>query len=84
MENVSWPISKKTWANKLELKLELKRKLFSLRLADGDSVQDHIKSMMQVFDEMSVVDEPVKEKDRVVYLLASLPESYNVSNCFGS
>lgn len=30
-----------TWANKLELK----RKLFFLRLADGGSVQDHIKSM---------------------------------------
>ena len=59
---------RKSWANKLELKW----KLFSLRLADGDSVQDHIKPMTQVFDELSVVDEPVKEEDRVVYLLASL------------
>ncbi len=24
------------------------------------------------------IDEPVKEEDRVVYLLASLPENYNV------
>ena len=65
---------RKTWANKLELK----RKLFSLRLADGGSVQDHIKAMTEVFDELTVMDDPVKEEDRVVYLLASLPECYNV------
>ncbi len=63
-----------TWANKLELK----RKLFSLRLADDGAVQDHIKAMTEIFDALSVIDEPVKEEDRVVYLLASLPERYNV------
>ena len=63
-----------TWANKLELK----RKLFSLRLTDGRSVQEYIKTMTEIFDELSVIDEPVKEEDRVVYLLASLPECYNV------
>ena len=65
---------KKTWANKLELR----RKLFSLRLKDGDAIQDHIKAMIEIFDELSVIDEPVKEEDRVVQLLASLPDSYNV------
>ena len=45
-----------TWANKLELK----RKLFSLRLAGGGSVRDHIKAMTEVFDELSAIDEPVK------------------------
>ena len=63
-----------TWANKLELK----RKLFSLRLAEDGSVQNHIKSLTEIFDALSVIDEPVKEEDRVVYLLASLPECYNV------
>ena len=65
---------RKTWANKLELK----RKLFSMRLAEGGSVQAHVKAMTELCDELSVVGEPVKEEDRVVYLLASLPESYNV------
>ena len=41
-------------------------------------MQDHIKSMTEVCDELSVIGEPVKEEDRVVYLLASLPECYNV------
>ena len=65
---------RKTWANKLELK----RKLFSMRLGEGGSIQDHIKSMTEVCDELSAIGEPVNEEDRVVYLLTSLPESYNV------
>ena len=65
---------RKTWANKLELK----RKLFSMRLAEGGSVQEHIKYMTEICDELSVIGEAISEEDRVVYLLASLPESYNV------
>ena len=72
-KKLSDQLQKKTWANKLELR----RKVFSLRLEDGGSVQDHVKAMTEVLDELSVVDEPVKEEDRVVYLLASLPDSYN-------
>ncbi len=49
-----------------------------MRLAEGGSVQAHVKAMTELCDELSVVGEPVKEEDRVVYLLASLPESYNV------
>ena len=65
---------RKTWANKLELK----RKLFSMRLGERGSVHNHIQSMTEVCDELSAIGEPVNEEDRVVYLLASLPESYNV------
>ena len=45
----------KTWANKLELK----RKLFSLMLAEGGSVQEHNKSLTEVCDELSVIGESV-------------------------
>lgn len=65
---------KKTWANKLELR----RKLYSLRLRDGDPVQDHIKTMTETFNGLSVIGDPVSEEDRVVYLLASLPDSYSM------
>lgn len=34
--------------------------------------------MTELFDALSVAGETVSEEDRVVYLLASLPESYNV------
>ena len=59
---------KKTWVNKLELRW----KLHSLRLREGDYVQDHIKTMTEIFDGLSIVGDPVTEEDRVVYLLASL------------
>ena len=64
----------KTWANKLELK----RKLFSLQLAEEGSVQEHVKLMTEICEELSVIGVAISEEDRVVYLLASLPESYNV------
>ena len=60
---------KKTWANKLALR----RKLYSLRLKENQSVQLHIKEMTEVFEELSIVGDPIKEEDRVVHLLASLP-----------
>ena len=65
---------KKTWANKLELR----RKLYSLRLKGSGCVQEHIKAMTEVFDALSVVGDPVSEDDRVVHLLASLLESFNM------
>ena len=34
--------------------------------------------MTEIFEELAVIGDPVKEEDCVVYLLASLPESYNM------
>ena len=65
---------RKTWANKLELR----RKLYSLRMKDGDSVHSHIKAMTEVFNSLSIVGDPISEEDQVVYLLASIPESYSM------
>ena len=58
--------------------MDLRRKLHSLQLKDGQSAQTHIKAMTELFDSLAVAGEDVSEEDRVVYLLASLPESYNV------
>jgi len=37
-----------------------------------------IKKMTEVFDGLSAINAPLSEEDKVVYLLASLPESFNV------
>ena len=58
--------------------MQLRRKLVSLRLKEGDSVQEHIKAMTEFFDGLSVIGDPISDEDHVVHLLASLPESYNV------
>ena len=47
------------------------------KLKEGDAVQEHIRIMTEIFEELAVIGAPVKEEDRVVHLLASLPESYN-------
>ena len=65
---------KRTWANKLELR----RNFFSLRLKNGESVQEHTKAMTEIFDGLSVIGDSISEEDRVVHLLASLPDSYNM------
>ena len=65
---------KKSWANKLSLR----RKLFSLKLNEGQSVQSHMKAMTEVFDELSIVGDPLTEEDKVVHLLASLPSTFDM------
>ena len=64
---------KKTWSNKLALRW----RLHSLTLRDGESVQEHIKTMTELFNELAIVGDAIEEEDRVVYLLASLPDSIN-------
>lgn len=34
--------------------------------------------MMEVFNELTVVGDKISDEDRVVYLLASLPESFDM------
>ena len=64
----------KTWSNKLQLR----RKLYALKLKEGGSVNEHIKTMSEIFEGLAVIGDVVSKEDRVVHLLASLPESYNV------
>ena len=73
-EKLSTQFQKKTWANKLALH----RRLHSLRLKEGQSVQEHMKALTEIFNEMSVVGDNINDEDRVVYLLASLPDSYEM------
>ena len=65
---------KKTWANKLALH----RRLHSLKLKEGQRIQEHIKQITEIYDELSVIGDKIEKEDRVVYLLASLPESYEM------
>ena len=49
-----------------------------MRLRDGGSVQEHIRKLTELFEELAVIGDPVKEEHQVVNLLASLLESFNV------
>ena len=41
-------------------------------------MKDHIRDLTEIFNEMAVIGDPMDEEDRVVHLLASLPEDYNM------
>ena len=43
-----------------------------------DKAQVHIKFMTELLDLLAVEGEDVSEEDSAVYLLVSLPESYNI------
>lgn len=66
-------LQRKNWANKLMLR----KRLYSLQLKEGESVQKHVKEVTELFNELSVIGEKMSDEDRVVHLLASLPESFS-------
>ncbi len=71
---LSGQFQKKTWANKLSLR----KKLFTMKLNNGGSMTKYIKEMTEIFDELAVIAEAISDEDKVIYLLAGLPESYDV------
>ncbi len=71
---LSGQFQKRTWANKLNLR----KKLFTMKLDECGSMKEYLKGMVEVFDELAIVAEPVSDEDKVIYLLAGLPESYDV------
>ena len=73
LEKATKPIPKEDMGNKLALR----RRLHSLVLKDGESVQDHVKTMTELFNELAIVGGAIEDEDQVVYLLASLLDSFN-------
>ena len=73
-KKLSGQFQKKTWANKLSLR----KKLFTMKLCDSGSMREHIKKMTEIFDELVAIAEPISDEDKVVYLLAGLPEGLDV------
>ena len=65
---------RKSWINKRELR----KKLYSMRLSEGGSIGEYIKNTAELFDSLAVIGDSISEEDRVVHLLASLPDSYNM------
>ena len=41
-------------------------------------MQKHVKDLTEIFDELSIIGDPLDEENQVVHLLASLPESYDM------
>ena len=49
-----------------------------MHLREGQSVQAHVKNMTEIFNELAIIGDALSDEDRVIYLLASLPETFSI------
>ena len=45
-------------------------------IRNGGSVDEHLKSLQEIFDSLAVLEDPDSENKQVMFILASLPESF--------
>ncbi|KAF2348243.1 Zinc finger CCHC-type [Trinorchestia longiramus] len=64
---------KKSWANKFRLK----KKLFNMKLENGQNLQDHLKVCVELFEELAIIGDAMEEEERVIILLSSLPDRFS-------
>ena len=67
---------RKSWGNCCELWKRLMSMPRMKEIRDGGSIDKHLKSMQETFDSLAVLEDPVSEKKQVMFILASLPESF--------
>ena len=52
---------RKTWSNKLQLR----RKLYALKLKEGEPVNAHIKAMSEIFEALAAIGDVVSDEDEL-------------------
>ena len=55
----------------------LKKQYFRMEMAEGTSMEAHIKTMKELTDRLAAINAPIAKEDQVVTLLGSLPPSYS-------
>lgn len=63
-----------TWANQFSLR----KKLYSMKMVEGDSVLEHVRTATELFDNLTAVGDILKDKDRVMILMSSLSAKFDV------
>ncbi|KAF2347819.1 hypothetical protein FHG87_021426 [Trinorchestia longiramus] len=58
-------------------KFKLKKKLFNMKLKNGQNLQDHLKVFVELFEEMAIIGDAIVEEERVIILLSSLPDRFS-------
>eukprot|EP00253_Pinus_taeda_P003222 PITA_03222 len=58
-------------------KLFLRKKLYNLRMKDGDLVTEHLNAFNTVVSQLSSVDIKILDEDKCINLLCSLPDSWD-------
>jgi len=63
---------KKSLTNRLRLKL----RLYTLHMAEGTSISDHVAEFTSILNDLVKLDVKVEDEDQALLLLCSLPTSY--------
>eukprot|EP00253_Pinus_taeda_P026573 PITA_26573 len=58
-------------------KLFLQKKLYNLRMKDGDLVTEHLNAFNTMVSQLSSVDIKISDEDKCISLLCSLPDSWD-------
>jgi hypothetical protein len=58
-------------------KLFLKQKYFSMKMKDDDSIEEHLRRMKEITDQLAAIRAPIPEEEQIVAILLSLPRNYN-------
>ncbi|KAH9717204.1 hypothetical protein KPL71_021739 [Citrus sinensis] len=57
-------------------RLYIKKKMFSMRMIEGASLDEHIDEFNKVCDELEPIDEGLSDESKALLLISSLPKSY--------
>jgi hypothetical protein len=57
-------------------KLFLRKKLYNLRMRDGDSVAEHLNAFNTMVSQLASVEIKISDEDKCINLLFSLPDSW--------
>jgi hypothetical protein len=58
-------------------KLFLRKKLYNLRMRDGDSVTEHLNAFNTVVSQLLSIEIKISDEDKCISLLCSLPDSWD-------
>ncbi|KAH9650291.1 hypothetical protein KPL70_026321 [Citrus sinensis] len=58
-------------------RLYIKKRMFTLKMAEGSSLEDHIDEFNQVSDTLEIIDEGLDDEGKALLLVSSLPSSYS-------
>ena len=73
-----WEKLTKTYQSKsLANKLFLKKDLFGLKMEEDGDLRDHLNRFNGLINQLNSLDEKLKDEDKAVLLLVSLPKRYN-------
>lgn len=57
-------------------KLYIKKKMLSLKMIEGSSLNEHIDEFSKVCDDLNTVDKVLNDESKALLLISSLPKSY--------